>query len=928
MSQRKLPRLLVCIQLLVCSLFTSLSYGDALIDDIRSQPQQLQRDYAISKLAQPLSEPQQLAVNAFIAKQFFEDSNYEKAARYYLRAEQLAAKHGTVIEHSRYAQMQGVSHYYRGQDLTAIEDYLRAIEIIEQIDKPIIAAHLYNNIGLAYSGADQIEAAIASYSKAKELYDEYGDEYDQVNIMHNIAVAYMDWYRFEAAFDIYEQIGDSFERLGDTIGQAQMETNLGSIYQSRMDFEQAEIYYQKALVKYQENGDRPNHIVNLIRLAELNFVQGRFDAAYTQMRDAQAQAEVMDNLHYNSNIKEIEAKLLFAKGQYKQAQRALREVYIMREQVTDDKASPAISLIELLVTAAQGDHVKSALLYERYERQQQEMLSNKIASSLNDFQAKYNATELQQQVDSLKQQQQLDKLEAQQRRQMTFLAAGILILAFISIVLLFRRSAERKATAMLEDKVKQRTKELEELADQLSAANEIKSQFLANISHEIRTPLTSIMGQAQAIIEGDVPAEQVAKELRVIYNNSQHLGELINDVLDLSKIEANKLELVISTVSICSLLADINAMFQPSASQKGILFRINNKLPASFGAEFDYIRVKQVLVNLCSNAVKFTEQGEVELAITADEQGVCFRVKDTGIGIAEDKLDAIFANFSQGDNSISRRFGGTGLGLSLSQQLAQIMGGDISVSSVLGQGSTFSFYIPCRCMEMDERSNDTIQAARALSFSGEVVLAEDHEDNRRLIERLLTNLGIKVHSAANGEQAVELTLQHCPDLVLMDIQMPKMDGLEALNLLRQCGYTQPIIALTANAMTHDIERYKAAGFTNHLAKPIEKEEFCRTLEHFLNVEIDARAAQSVDMSDLHESFMHTLPREIESLVNAHARNDLDEIKAVAHRLAGAAQMFASQTIAELVCDIELAAKYQDKEQVGVLIEDLANLELK
>ncbi|WP_105216214.1 ATP-binding protein [Pseudoalteromonas sp. T1lg22] len=913
------------LSLFFCAaLSLSPCYGaSSALEQILLEPKEVQLDRAVASLSEPLADKEKLALTRFVAEQYFASGDYQKATRYFLRAEQLSADLEPPIRRADYAKKQGIANYYRGHYLSAVEDYSRALQILEQANEPLLQAHLYNNIGLALMRAERLEQAIDYYGSAKALYDEHGSEQDRVDIIHNIAGAYISADRFDAALEMYTTVGDAFVRMGDTAGLAQMQSNLGIIYRNLGQLDAAAEQYRLALANIAKTNDSVSFVNTRMNLADLYFFQGRFDDSLATLEEAKAQLEVIDYFPGLITIQEITAKVLYGKGDYERAEAALAQAYSLSQQNSSDDAPIDTYLIELLLAAAQGDNQKALVLFEKYERERDLAVSRAIASRLNDFHAKYNTTQLQRQVESLQRQQEFERIAARQRNQFTWLVSGLLLLTLIIGVLLFRRGAERRANAILEEKVRLRTQELEALAQQLSSANEIKSQFLANISHEIRTPLTSIMGQAEAIVHGEVRDADVAKELQVIYNNSKHLGELINDVLDLSKIEANKLELNIALVSLDSLLADIKAMFAPSALQQGIDFYIDNQLPANSGAELDYIRVKQVLVNLCSNAIKFTEQGQVTLKISAQDKNLVFCVEDTGIGIAEDKLEAIFTTFSQGDNSISRRFGGTGLGLSLSQQLACIMGGQITVTSTLGCGSCFCFKLPCQYSQLTSQLQAQPPPCYASSFSGTVVLAEDHPDNRRLIERLLQNLGVTVYSAENGEQAVELALKHNPDLVLMDIQMPILDGLGALSLLHQCGYSNPIIALTANAMTHEIAQYKQVGFAGHLAKPIDKAQFCAVLERYLSVSEQKEGYREVDMSDLRHSFAQTLPAEIALLKAAQQRDDIAAVAKIAHRLAGAAKMFADADLAQLLSDIERAAKFQDGEHVSELLSDLA-----
>ena len=326
----------------------------------------------------------------------------------------------------------------------------------------------------------------------------------------------------------------------------------------------------------------------------------------------------------------------------------------------------------------------------------------------------------------------------------------------------------------------------------------------------------------------------------------------------------------------------------------------------------------------------------MKIDVVIDDNQLVFNVSDTGIGLSYTQLQQIFESFTQGDSSISRRFGGSGLGLCLSDQLAKLMQGRIELQSTLGQGSTFTLILPLE----DDFSNGKIKVPPAKiekqtelatsehcqQFSGKILLADDHQDNLNLIARFLRTLGLEVFTAENGKQAIDLFLQHSPDMVLLDIQMPEMDGLEAFNILRQKGCNQPIYALTANAMSHEVEGYLASGFDGHLKKPIEREQFIATLNIvFANGQGDIQQAQEsltkVDMSDLIVKFKSNLVLEQQDIILHLKNNELDNLAAISHRIAGAAQMFGFAALSEKAIKVELAIKSGKTERLNEISQN-------
>ncbi|QLY27461.1 response regulator [Bdellovibrio sp. KM01] len=375
-------------------------------------------------------------------------------------------------------------------------------------------------------------------------------------------------------------------------------------------------------------------------------------------------------------------------------------------------------------------------------------------------------------------------------------------------------------------------------------ASRAKSAFLANMSHEIRTPLGVILGFSEILGSQDdmEPAER-EKYLDVILRNGSTLTRIIDDILDLSKIEAGKFATEMSSVNLKNLAQEVRAMFTDQASSKSIDLNFDLAGIDDLIVLTDAIRVRQVLVNLIGNAVKFTTEGFVKVSARAEqengtEQKITFTIEDTGIGMTPEQAERLFQPFTQADVTSTRRFGGTGLGLALSKNLASALGGDVRIANCEeNKGSTFEFTfradIASQTSQVATAETDCLNVP--VDLKGFRVLAvDDSPDNRELISTVLHGANLEVNVVPSGEEALNETANHHYDLILMDIQMPGLDGFSTLTELRKHGFQGPVVALTAHAMKEDRDRTLAAGFAEHLTKPINSKMLLKTLQSFLN----------------------------------------------------------------------------------------------
>ncbi len=533
------------------------------------------------------------------------------------------------------------------------------------------------------------------------------------------------------------------------------------------------------------------------------------------------------------------------------------------------------------------------------------------------------------------------------------------------------REEVRQHQELLEERIRERTEALEEATQRALAGSRAKSEFLANTSHELRTPMNGILGMIDIVLDSGLSNEQ-REQLETAKACANTLLALLNDILDLSKIEAGRMSLERIPFDLRGVAGECVRSMLPKAREKGIALEwvVSPDLPAL--CQGDPLRLRQILNNLLSNAVKFTAQGSVELRLESSAEmpdgrfELTLEVVDTGQGIPPEKLTSIFEEFTQADGSISRRYGGTGLGLAITRRLVTMHGGQISVRSEVGRGSAFRVTMPYESYRLevapDQAGSEALEspkAAPALKSAARILVVEDNLVNQKVVETILTKKGYQVRLANHGVEALRALELSDFDLVLLDVQMPEMDGITATHLIRRNQQWKhlPIVAMTAHAMEGDRERCLQAGMNGYIAKPVSQAHLVETVARYLRGEagvrdltpspepavereqsppIDGRlAARLLDnntnlMHGMTLLFLQLAPERLHRLQNAAVRLDIEAVRSEAHKLGKGADRIAAVGVSRWAHQIENAAAGEDFSTVhsglAGLAEELSRLD--
>ncbi len=759
--------------------------------------------------------------------------------------------------------LKGFCHRLKGEYEAGIAVLKEALSIARKIHEPNMEATSLYYLGNIYRDLGDLGNVFSHYEKALVINEELGEEYYQSVILSSISNLLYDLNDYDSALEYALKCLPIFERVHNVNSLLNIYNTLGNIYFKKEQLPEALHYFSENLGRSEP--ETAAYVMAESGLGKVYYKMHDFGNANKYLTNALRESKNLGNAEVQIICFFYLGRLFMDEGSYRMALQYLENAYKLAQEYSRRHDIMSVHEILSALYDKMGDIPKAFHHLKSFEQLKEEIFKQKIINELRNLQ--------------VRQQTELAKKE--------------------------KEVAERTAF--------------------------LKHQFMANMSHEIRTPMNAIVGMTRLLLGRDPKPDQL-RYLNAIQLSSNNLLVIINDILDLSKIEAGKIIIEHVDFNLREIMESVRDMLMLKVEEKGLELRvvIDPEIPKRLTG--DPTRLNQVLINLAGNAVKFTEKGYVEVKATLMKKerkrlSIKFDVADTGIGIAQEYADSIFDSFTQAGADVTRKFGGTGLGLTISKQLVGLMGGDISVQSELGKGTTFTTII---ALEVAENQEEIKQAGMLDGAAMErlnklkIMLVEDNEFNRMVAEDTLRELipGINLHSAINGQDALNKLMKEQYDILLMDIQMPVMDGLTATKLIRttlpEPARSVKIIAMTANVMQEDVQEYFRTGMNAYVSKPFNADELLLKMDTVMTNnppedlikpehtteplkegrKFPALPAQVTDMTFLKGftggsmekqqkymgMFMDNAPKLLDSLEKALANNDYNAVKIAAHSL--------------------------------------------
>jgi signal transduction histidine kinase/CheY-like chemotaxis protein/HPt (histidine-containing phosphotransfer) domain-containing protein len=703
----------------------------------------------------------------------------------------------------------GAIYWLKGEYDKGLDTLREAQKMAKEYGFDAIKARIYINFGNIHRDLGDLSNASKYYQWALEINEELGDELAQASVLISISNLHFDLLDYENALDYANRCLEIFKKYEAKNRLISVYHNLGNIYLKKEDNDNALIHFKKSLELTEAN--TVGHMMANSGIGKVYYKQGIFDKARKYLNAVLVQAVELSNIEAQIISEFYLGRVHFDEGNYKEALMHFDRAFDTANEHSRKQDIMSIHEMFAKVYEKIGDITEAFENLKKYEALKEEIFQQNTINKLHNLQIRHE----------------------------------------------------------IEFAVKEK-----EIAEQSA---KLKQQFIANMSHEIRTPMNAIVGMTRLLLEKNPRTDQL-KYLNAITQSADNLLVIINDILDFSKIEAGKITVEYIEFSLRSVLRNVVHLLRFKAEEKGIALRfdIQDSVPDTLIG--DPTRLSQVLMNLAGNAVKFTEKGSVkilcnQISLEQNHLQIDFKIVDTGIGISEEYVQNIFESFTQAGTDVARKYGGTGLGLTISKQLVELMNGSIAVESKIGEGTTFSFQLPFEIGNEKQlaQKEEFVFSESDIDILNKtnLLLVDDNEFNTILAVDTLKAIAphIQITEASSGQMAIDSIKKQSFDIVLMDIQMPMMSGTEATRIIRST--LEPplsqikIIAMTANVMKNDIELYMQTGMNDHIPKPFKKEELIRKLLRQLDkTVIGARSIQNNESADVDNNQISEVERKV------------------------------------------------------------------
>ena len=715
----------------------------------------------------------------------------------------------------------------KGEIEKALDYNLQMLKISEEIQDTSQIGKSLTGIGNNYIRKGDLSSGLEYLKRSKKIFEKLEDKYSVVKVQSSLANLYMQLGNLDQALKLTNQNLAYFEDIGNKTLAAGCLSNLGGIYVNQGNTKKGLEYLEKAIKHFEETGNKP-YIARLSQnIGRIYYDKGNLERALEYATKSLKLSEEIKNRNAAATAKQKIGIILADQRKYTQAISYGNQALVFFQNTKDIMNISTASKNLIKSYKATGKYKNALEMNELYHQMRDSLNSRENQKAIIQLQVQSDYDK-QKAIDDVENQKEIAIQEAKTKslqRISWAIGIGLLLISLLALVTFNRLKLTRKQKVIIEAQKKK-----------VEQSEKYKEQFLANMSHEIRTPMHAISGMTKILERNKHPKSQDVF-LKAMRTSSDNLIVILNDVLDLSKIEAGKLEIENISLNVASVIENVIQILKFKAEEKGLIlsYEIAEDVPTLVNG--DPTRLNQILINLIGNAIKFTDKGNVDLLLSLHDDHLHFQIKDTGIGIPKDQLDSIFGAFEQAKETTTRYYGGTGLGLSISKQLVELQDGRIWVESSEGKGNTFYFDLPLAIPEIDAVSKDFISEdklkAMAKSLKGiRILMAEDNPFNQMIAQDDLSYYieGVTIDTVKNGVLAIDKFKSDTFDLILMDVQMPEMNGFEATKSIRAIEKSEgrtpkiPIIAMTASLLKTEIKNCYNAGMDNYIPKPYKLEE--------------------------------------------------------------------------------------------------------